>query len=243
MATRLVKLTVLTDFTCANCCVGQHELLNAVSYCQDTLHLPLQFEIEHLPFRLINPSILPDDCTKVDKADFLMTHIGKEKFTKMSDAVSKWAEEKGIPISFRGVMSQTTRAHRLCQKAYKLGRQSKQIPLMCAVFKAYMEEGQDIADINVLAGLAESTGTMSKEEAIKFLESDELEKEVDSMTNEARSKGITGVPMTIIDGKWAVSGGQSSDVFVQIFKKLAVAGSHNPSSPFSGPVADTVLVA
>lgn len=36
------------------------------------------------------------------------------------------------------------------------------------------------------------------------------------MCAEARSKGITGVPMTIIDEKWAVSGGQSSDVFVQV---------------------------
>lgn len=36
------------------------------------------------------------------------------------------------------------------------------------------------------------------------------------MSDDARSKGITGVPMTIIDGKWAVSGGQSSDVFIQV---------------------------
>lgn len=137
-------------------------------------------------------------------------------------------------------MSQTTRAHRLCQKAYKIGGQNLQIPLLCAVFKAHMEDAKDIADINVLAELAESTGTMSKaevcsafcsekmrtnvysilnsfsEQAVAFLESDELEKEVNSMCDEARSKGITGVPMTIIDGKWAVSGGQSSDVFIQV---------------------------
>jgi len=106
-----------------------------------------------------------------------------------------------------------------------------------------MEDAKDIADINVLAELAESTGTMSKAEAVAFLESDELEKEVNTMCDEARSKGITGVPMTIIDGKWAVSGGQSSDVFIQIFKKLSAAGIHNAPSPFSAPVAETVLVA
>lgn len=38
------------------------------------------------------------------------------------------------------------------------------------------------------------------------------------MCSAARSKGITGVPMTIIDGKWAVSGGQSSEVFIQVKK-------------------------
>jgi predicted DsbA family dithiol-disulfide isomerase len=61
-------------------------------------------------------------------------------------------------------MSQTTRAHRLCRKAYKIGGQTLQIPLLCAVFKAHMEDEKDIADINVLAELAEGTGTMSKAE-------------------------------------------------------------------------------
>jgi predicted DsbA family dithiol-disulfide isomerase len=66
--------------------------------------------------------------------------------------------------SLRGVMSQTTRAHRLVQKAYKVGGQKLQVPLLCAVFKAHMEDEKDIADINVLAELAESAGTMSKAE-------------------------------------------------------------------------------
>lgn len=141
--------------------------------------------MEHLPFRLLSESILADDA-KVDKSDFLLKHIGKERFSKLQAAISKWADEKGVPMyarmpilllllfspggfflrhsSFRGVMSQTTRAHRLCQKAYKMGGQNLQIPLLCAVFKAYMEDAKDIADINVLAELAESTGTMSKVE-------------------------------------------------------------------------------
>lgn len=36
------------------------------------------------------------------------------------------------------------------------------------------------------------------------------------MCKDARSKGIKGVPVIIIDGKWAISGGQSSDVFIQV---------------------------
>ncbi|KAF8982230.1 hypothetical protein BDQ17DRAFT_1437990 [Cyathus striatus] len=51
------------------------------------------------------------------------------------------------------------------------------------------------------------------------------------MCEAARAGGISGVPVIIIDGKWAVSGGQSSDVFIQIFKKLAAAGVHAAPSP------------
>jgi len=243
MATRVVKLTVINDFICPNCCIGQHELLSAITICRDTLHLPLSFELEHMPFRLISPACLTEDSPKVDKTTFYSTRYGKERFSSFEGAITKWAEEKGIPISFRGVMSQSTRAHRLAQKAYKLGGQKVQLPLLCALFKAHLEDGQDIADIKVLAELAESVGMMTQDEATKFLESDELEKEVNEMCDAARSKGITGVPMTIIDGKWAVSGGQSSDVFVQIFKKLAAAGVHSAPSPFPAPVMETTLCA
>jgi len=51
---------------------------------------------------------------------------------------------------------------------------------------------------------------------LTFFQTDELEAEVNKVADAARAKGITGVPITVIDGKWAVSGGQSSDVFVQV---------------------------
>lgn len=51
---------------------------------------------------------------------------------------------------------------------------------------------------------------------MNFLQSDELQKEITDMCDKARDMGINGVPLTVIDGKWAVSGGQSSDVFVQV---------------------------
>lgn len=53
-------------------------------------------------------------------------------------------------------------------------------------------------------------------QALKFLASDEGEKEVLDMIADTARKGITGVPFTIIDGKWAVSGGQTTEVFCQV---------------------------
>jgi len=235
MATRVVKLALISDFVCSNCFITQHELLNAISYCKDTLKLPLAVELEYLPFRLISPTRLSED-TKIDKIAFMTQYLGKEVVTKIETAIAKWAEEKGIPIKLSGVMSQSTRAHRLCQKAYKMGGEQLQTPVFCALFKAYLEDGQDIADHSILADIAQKVEMMSREEAIKFLESDELEKEVNDMCEAARSKGITGVPITIIDGRWAITGSQSSDVYIQIFKKLAAGSCAAPSPLPSGPV-------
>ncbi|KAJ3866652.1 thioredoxin-like protein [Lentinula novae-zelandiae] len=233
---RTVKLTVISDVICPNCNIGQHELIGAISYCQDTLHLPLTFEIEFLPFRLIPTRILPDENTpKVSKDEFFTSTVGKEPWAAMQASIMKWSQEKNIPIAFKGLVSQSTRAHRLSRKAYQIGGQNKQLPFLCAVFRAYLEEGRDVADLDVLSDISEQTGVMSKQEALDFLHSNELLEEVNTMCEKVRSK-VTGVPMTIIDGKWCVQGGQSSDVFIQIFKKLAYTGVSAAPSPFAAPV-------
>ncbi|KAG7089903.1 hypothetical protein E1B28_011536 [Marasmius oreades] len=235
---RKVKLTVVNDLVCANCAIGQHELISAISYCQDVLHLPLTFEIECLPFRLIPTNVVNETTSKMKKSDFFKARFGCEKFETMKASIQKWCEEKSIPLTYEGVLSQSTRAHRLSRKAYLIGGQDKQLPLLCNLFKVHLEEGKDISDIDVLADIAQQNGIMTREEAVTFLHSNELEAEVNNMCDEARSKGVTGVPMTVIDGKWVLNGGQCSDVFVQVFKKLAYAGVHAAPSPFAAPVQE-----
>lgn len=238
---RMVKLTVINDFICPNCCIGQHELLSALSHVQNVLHLNLAFEIEFLPFRLIPTSCLDDGMPKVDKVTFFTRKLGEANFKALSNAIEKWGEEKNIPLKFSGVMSQSTRAHRLSKKAYLLGGQRLQLPLTCALFKAHLEEGKDIADIGILSDIAEKVGMMSREEAKRFLVSDELERETNEAIDEAKQKGITGVPLTVINGKWAVEGGQSSEVFIQIFRKLETCTNSTPV--FIPPPLETDIAA
>ncbi|KAJ7086124.1 thioredoxin-like protein [Mycena belliarum] len=218
MSKRVVKLTVLNDLICPNCAIGQHELFTAIAHCKDELKLPLEFELEFLPFRLITTTLLPQDyAPKVQKAEFFTNTFGADRFAQLEESIAKWAAEKGVPMSFNGVVSQSTRAHRLSRKAFRLGGMKLQLPFLMAVFRAHLQEAKDIGDPDVLADLAVEVGIMSsKSEALAFIQSDELEDEVNTMCDEARAKGITGVPLTVIDGKWAVSGGQASDVFVQV---------------------------
>ena len=134
-----------------------------------------------MPFRLVSTDVLSEDGPKIEKLDFYKKKLGEEKFEKMKDGITDWASKNGVPMyaymhflrlrayyllftsTFKGFVSQTTRAHRLCQKAYQLGGQDLQIPLLKAIYKAHMEEGQDIAEIAVLADIADNAGTMSRE--------------------------------------------------------------------------------
>jgi len=138
-------------------------------------------------------------------------------------------EAVGINFAFAGPVSMTLNAHRLVSKAYEMAGSAMQSSLITLIFRAYCEEDLDINNYEVLADAAEQSGVMSKVEALSFLESDECLEKVTNQVAEARAKGVTGVPFTIIDGKWAVSGGQTAPTFVKIFSKLA----ENPTVPLS----------
>ena len=68
------------------------------------------------------------------------------------------------------------------------------------LFRAYFFEGQDIGNINILSEIARDTGLDSKE-AKMYLESSFGIAEITSQTQLAYSKGITGVPCFIFNGK------------------------------------------
>ena len=137
-----------------------------------------------------------------------------------------------------GPLSQTMLAHRLMAKAQIVAGTEGQLKLLQAIFSAYHEQEMDIGSEDVLADLAEEQGILSRDEvrvvlrltdlrvsdpdlcesvqALSFLQSEELFTKVDDQIKEARAKGVTGVPFTIIDGRWAVSGGQPAPIFVQV---------------------------
>jgi len=49
-----------------------------------------------------------------------------------------------------------------------MGGQKMQLPFILAIFKAFMEDGKDIADYDVLAEITEEAGVMSKDQVRSF---------------------------------------------------------------------------
>ncbi|KAI0043243.1 thioredoxin-like protein [Auriscalpium vulgare] len=222
MDKRSVKLVVISDFTCPWCFIGHQELLKAIAQCAN---LPVVFDLEYRPFVL--HQTLPTDG--LDKDEWHAKRFGREKWQQAKQIVLAKGEEANIQFSFGGPICVTLQAHRLMAKAYDIGGSSQQLKLTTLIFRAYCEEEQDISRDDVLADLAVQAEMMSKEKALAFLATDECLAKTQHQIAEARSKGVTGVPFTIIDGKWAVSGGQTAPVFVKIFSKLAQCSDSPPS--------------
>ncbi|TCD62122.1 hypothetical protein EIP91_007459 [Steccherinum ochraceum] len=233
---RVIKLLVFSDIICPWCYIGQKEMDTAIERCRDS---PVQFEIEYRPYKL-QPSI--KDGQTFPKKEFYETRYGAVKAETMATAVEKRSEEIGLDIKmFDGVITQTTLAHRLLLKAWQLGGQRLQLPLLNTLFKQYFSEGLNIADEEVLAKAAADNDVMTEAEALEWFKTDECLGEVEQMMIDVRRKGVTGVPFVVIDNKWAVSGGQSADTYTQIFDKIANHHSDQPASPPQIPAAPTCV--
>ena len=85
-----------------------------------------------------------------------------------------------------------------------------------ALFRAYFTNGRDIGEIEVLAGIAREIG-LDGDAAYAYLAGDEDRAMVIAEDEMARGLGVNGVPCYIVDRKYAVSGAQSPEVFLQIF--------------------------
>ncbi|KAG9094357.1 hypothetical protein FRC06_010882 [Ceratobasidium sp. 370] len=198
------------------CLIGTMELRKALARVGADA-LPVQVNIEYRPYQL-DPT-LPEDTT-LDRKERYLKKFGN-RVSSIQANMAERARPLGLNLKFGGVVRQTTPSHRMLLRAYKKGGQDAQQAILTEILRGYHELEEDIGDPEVLARYAEKTGVMSRAETLEFLASDELKKEVAAGIEEAREMGITGVPFTVINDKWAISGGQPSEVFYQVFEKLS----------------------
>ncbi|GAA5828482.1 hypothetical protein JCM5353_002690 [Sporobolomyces roseus] len=219
-AIKKVDLEITSDSICPFCYIGFNRITSAISRAKAE-QLPIEFSLKFAPF-LLDPT-LPASPGENKRERYIKRFGGPEKVAKMEEAMIERGRECNPPIEFSygGVVSQTTDSHRLIEKSHQLKGEEGQKALVARLFKSYFEEEQDPAAHEILARDAETAGIMSKSEALEFLKSDELSKEVQEGIKKAQLRGISGVPFTIINDKLAISGAQEEDTFLSVFRKIA----------------------
>ena len=90
-------------------------------------------------------------------------------------------------------------------------------PMHDRLMDAYWAEGRNIADPEVLRGLAAEVGVDGTDEV---LEGDSYLARVLASTEQAQSIGINGIPAFLLDGRLLVLGAQPRQVFEQAFAQL-----------------------
>ena len=88
-----------------------------------------------------------------------------------------------------------------------------------AARRAYWQDGRDIGDVETLVQIAVEQG-FDEQAARDELANGELRETIIGLEAHAQQVGVTGVPFFIVDGKLAVSGAQTPDVWAEVFAQV-----------------------
>ncbi|MFT7232750.1 MAG: putative DsbA family dithiol-disulfide isomerase, partial [Cyclobacteriaceae bacterium] len=199
------------DILCPFCYIGKRRFEGALKTYNGTV------EVEWKSFQL-DPDLKTNPNQSV--TEMLAERKGwtLEYAQQASQHVTDMAKGEGLEYKMnKAVVANSFDAHRLIQfaKTKRLGDQAKE-----ALFLAYFTEGKNIAAITTLVAIGKELG-LDPQEVDTMLTSNQFSGEVNEDLREARMIGVTGVPFFVVDRKYAISGAQSSDTFVQFLEKAS----------------------
>lgn len=114
------------------------------------------------------------------------------------------------------ILTNTFDAHRVTMFAKKHGLMKEMTE---RILHAYFTESKHIGDHTTLTDLAVEVG-LDREAVENMLASDEMANEVRADEQTAQQYRITGVPFFLINKKYALSGAQPTEAFVQALRKV-----------------------
>lgn len=210
-----IKLDIMSDPICPWCYIGKAHLDRAL-----TAHPDHPFVIEWHPFQL-NPDMPREGMGR--RAYLEGKFGGKEGAVRAYAPVVEHAEKAGLKIDFEGMQRtpNTLDAHRLIHWS---GIEGKQTAAVSALFKAYFVEARDIGDHDVLADVADGID-MDAALVRRLLESDADRDDIAARDTHSRSMGVNSVPTFIVDGKHAVPGAQSPELWTKVITELRAEAS------------------
>lgn len=202
-----MKVEIWTDIACPFCYIGKVRFEKALSLFE----YKEKVEVIYRAFPL-NPEAQKVNDKNIHQLLAEKYGVSYEQAKNWNTQITEQAAELGIVFDFeRLVPTNTVDALRTLLFAQENGLGNE---MNVALLKSYFENGLDISSHEVLGDLAEEVG-LEKREILDVLGSDKFMQQVDSDIQLARMYGVTGVPFYKFASVFAVSGAQSSEVFLQ----------------------------
>ena len=196
---------------CPFCYIGKRNFEKALEQFTDKDKLQIEWKSYQL-----DPSI--PEVQKDNYADYLVRTkgMGKPQVEGMLSNLTKNAKSAGLDYDFdKAVMVNSFKSHRVTQfaKTRGLGDEAEE-----RFFKAFFTEGENIADDATLIKIGKEIG-LTEENVKTALSDDKYLEMVQQDIQEARTVGVQGVPFFAFDRKYAVSGAQPPQAFLQTLEK------------------------
>ncbi len=204
-----MKVEIWSDIMCPFCYIGKRKFEAALDQFNGKI------EVEWKSFQL-SPN-LKTDPTK-NSYDYLAEHkgISKEQAQQMANNVKEIAKKVGLDFDFeKAVVANTLNAHRFLHFTKTLNLQNEAEEYL---FEAYFTKGKNIDSAEVLHEIGDKL-SIDKKAIDEVLNSSQFTSEVEADIREAQTIGVRGVPFFVFNRKYAVSGAQDSQAFLEILEK------------------------
>lgn len=206
-----MKVEIWSDIMCPFCYIGKRKFETALAQFPKKDRV----EVEWKSFQL-SPDMKTDPGKNIN--DFLAEHKGMsvEQAKQMNDQVTQMAKQVGLTYRFDiSVVANSFNAHRFLHFAKQHGRQNEAEELL---FRSYFTDGKNIDDYPTLISLGTEIGLDAA--ALKTaLENGMYADDVRADIHEAQQIGVRGVPFFVFNRKYAVSGAQESQAFLETLQK------------------------
>ena len=209
-----MRVEIWSDVACPWCYVGTQRFGQAV---QET---GIDVEVVYRSFEL-DPSV-PTGVESPPLVEYLERKFGDRSRVQAAHArLTDAGSELGIDFRWAGMRrANTFDCHRLLAWALHTAGADKQRALKQVLLRAYFTDGADVADHEVLAGLAAEIG-LDRDAARTLLASDGEAAFVRAERDEAYSNGIAAVPTFVIEGEWMLQGAHPTEAWVKALTRLS----------------------
>jgi predicted DsbA family dithiol-disulfide isomerase len=225
-----MKVEIWSDVVCPWCYIGKRRFEKALA------EFPHEVEVTYHSFELDPSAPVMSGETVTDS--LAQKYGGHERVAAMQEHVRRQAAEEGLAFRLEETPhANTIDAHRLLHLALAEGGREQQARLKEALLATYFEDARDLSDHAVLREIAVAQG-LDAARVDEVLGSEEYADAVRADVTRAASYGATGVPFFVLEEKYAVSGAQPTEVFVQVLDQVWQATQPPPVTLVAGATGD-----
>ncbi|TGE27331.1 DsbA family oxidoreductase [Hymenobacter metallicola] len=207
-----MQLEIWSDIMCPFCYIGKRRLETALAQFphRDDLNIVWRsFELD--------PTMQTKPGQSIHELLAERKGVSLAQGRQMNTHMAQIAREVGLDFDFDKVVPVNTfLAHRFLHLAAQHGQQDAAKERVLA---AYFTEGRNVADLDTLAELGTELG-LNAADVRTALQGDAYAQDVRHDEYQARQIGVRGVPYFVFDNKYAVSGAQPSELFLEVLEKV-----------------------
>ncbi|MGE7545168.1 DsbA family oxidoreductase [Sporosarcina newyorkensis] len=208
-----MKIEVWSDYVCPFCYIGKRRLEQALKQAG----LEEKAEVQYKAYQLDPNTPVASDQSQLEGLANKY-NISRTEAENMMKNVEEQAKTVGLHYQVEKMKTSNTQdAHRLAKFAGQHGAEEQ---VTERLLHGHFVEGERIDTEEVLVSIAQEAG-LDAELTKAMLHSNDFADEVQADIEEARQIGVQGVPFFVINRKYAISGAQPIEAFVEALEKIA----------------------